>query len=186
MPARTQTSLVVFAALAGLVGCAPTSGTITGVSGPQIGPVVPDIQYLSAEGKKGDFDRIRYGLALVVFSPPEGARCCSLDPKVVNLSDQVWNLPVTVAQVSLPNGKRPHGEGCLEGCNHRNERVVTLCDANSVAWNAYGRPTPGSVILIGPGNKVLMTGTLDHPGDILSEARRLGLDEQERTRGDRL
>jgi len=164
----------------------PDSGTITGVSGPQIGPVAPDIYYLSAEGKKGDFNRIRYGLALVAFSPPDDARCCSLDPKVVNLSDELWNLPVTVAQVSLPNGKCPHGQGCLEAGSVCNKRLVTFCDANSVAWNAYGRPTPGSVILIGPGNKVLMTGSLDHPRNVLSEARRLGQEELDRARGDRL
>ena len=186
MRTQAQTSLVVVAALVGLVGCGPTSGTIIGVSDPRIGPVAPDIQYLSADGEKGDFDMIRYGLALVAFSPPEGDRCCSPDPKVVDLSDKVWNLPVTVAQVSLPNGKCHHGQGCSEAGKLRNQRVVTLYDANSVAWNAYGRPAPGSVILIGPGNKVLMTGSLDHPRDVLSEARRLGLDEQERTRGDRL
>jgi hypothetical protein len=186
MPARTLTSLVVVVALAGLVGCMPDSGTIIGVSGPQIGPVVPDIQYRSAEGTKGNFNSIRHSLALVVFSPPEGARYCSLDPKVVNLSDHLWNLPVTVAQISLPNGKCPHGQGCLEAGNLRNRGLVTLYDANCVAWNAYGQPTPGSVIMIGPGNKVLMTGSLDHPRDILSEARRLGQEEQERARGDRL
>lgn len=180
MQARMIASLIAVASLVGLAGCAPTSGVITGTSGPQVGSLAPDVQYVSAEGKHGDFNKARYPVAVIAFSAPEGANCCWLDPKVVNVAGQLWDLPVTVAQFSLPKGKCPHGQGCMEACNLRKGGLMSLCDAQRLAWNAYGQPAPGSLILIGPDNKILVTGSLDNPKAVLDEARNLGQAEKKR------
>ena len=175
--------LFVVAVLSALAGCAPTAGTITGVSGQMVGAVAPDVQFTSPQGKTGEFSSVRYGLAVLAFSSNHGEKCCQLDPRVRDLSEKLWSLPVTVAQVSLPDQKCPHGPKCAAAFTDK--RIITLWDVDRIAWKAYGQPAPGSVILLGPGNMVILTGSLDDPADILNEARALALDEQERTRGQR-
>ena len=176
--------LVLLAVLAGLAGCTPTSGVITDVSGTtdlQVGATVPDVEYESREGNHASFDAVRQPVTIVAFVAPEGERCCWLNPQIVNFADQFSSLPVTVAQFSLPTSRCPHGPGCVEVCNLREGRVISLCDADRLAWRAYGQPAPGSLILIGKDDKVLMTGSLSNPQPILTEAERLGQIERELT-----
>ena len=182
MYARMITSLVAMVGMVALVGCIPTSGMVTGVSGPELGSMAPDVQYVSSKGEQGDFNKARLSIAVIVFSAPEAANCCWVDPKVVNVADQLWGLPVTVAQFSLPKGKCAHGQGCVEVCNLHKNRLISLCDAKRIAWNAYARPVPGSLILIGPDNKILMNGSLSNPNVVVDEAKRLGKVEKEKNR----
>jgi hypothetical protein len=177
---------ILLIALLGLAGCVPTSGVVTetsGTTGAQIGSLVPDVEYKSLEGKQASFNKARQPVAVVAFVAPQGAACCSLDPRVVNLADQFWDLPVTVAQFSLPTSKCPHGPGCTEACNLRQGRVMSLCDAQRLAWNAYGKPAPGTLLLVGPDNKIMAKGSLRDPGAVVDEAMRLGQIEKERLRG---
>lgn len=175
---------MAMATLLGLVGCEPTSGVITGTSGPTVGSSAPDVQYISVEGTQGDFNKARYPVAIIAFAAPEAASCCWIDPKLVNIADQLLDLPVTVAQFSLPKGKCLHGRGCIEACNLRNGGLMSLCDAQWLAWDAYGRPAPGSLILIGPDNRILLTGSLKVPNAIIAEAKRLGQADKNRLEED--
>jgi len=183
MTGRILTVLIVLIALA---GCMPTSGVITkasGTSGLQIGSVVPDVEYESMAGKQTSFNKARQAVAVIAFVTPQGAACCSLDPKVVNIADQLWEVPVTVAEFSLPTSECPHGPGCVEACNLRKGRVMSLCDAGRLAWNAYGKPAPGTLILVGPDNKVVAKASLSDPGALVDEARRLGQIQKKEQRG---
>lgn len=183
MTGRILTLLIGLVALA---GCAPTSGVITKVSGTtglQVGSIAPDVQYESLEGKEASFNRTRQPVAIVAFVAPQGAACCWLDPGVINIADQLWELPVTVAQFSLPTKECPHGPGCVEVCNLRKGRVMSLCDAQRLAWNAYGKPAPDTLILVGTDNKVLAKGSLDDPKTVVDEAMRLGQIERDRRPG---
>lgn len=178
--------LTLLAALTGFAGCAPTAGIITktsGTTGLQLGSIAPDVQYESMDGKQASFKKVRQPVAIVGFVAPQGAACCWLDPKVVNIADQFWDLPVTVAQFSLPTEKCPHGPGCVEACNLRKGGVMSLCDAERLAWNAYGKPAPGELILIGADNKIVMKGSLNDPKSVVDEARRLGQIEKGRRGG---
>lgn len=174
--------LALLIALIGLAGCAPTSGVITGTSVPAwyAGTMAPDVEYKSLEGKQASFNKVRQPVAIVAFVAPPGTACCSLEPKLVNLANQLWDLPVTVAQFSLPTDKCPHGPGCVEVCNLRQGRVMSLCDAQKLAWRAYGQPAPGTVILIGPDNKMVTKGSLSDPQAVVTEAKRLGQIEKDR------
>jgi hypothetical protein len=167
--------LILSIALIGVAGCAPTSGVITGTSTPAwyAGTIAPDVEYKSLEGKQASFNKVRQPIAVVAFVAPEGANCCWLEPGVVNLANQFWELPVTVAEFSEPTDKCPHGPGCVEACNLRQGRVMSLCDAQRLAWKAYGKPAPGTLILLGPDNKMLAKGSLSDPKPIVDEARRL-------------
>ena len=103
-----------------------------------------------------------------------------MEPKLVNLADQLWDLPVTVAQFSLPAGRCPHGAGCVEVCNLRQGRVMSLCDAQKLAWKAYGKPAPGTLILIGSDDKFVAKAPLSNPRAVVEEAKRLGQIEKDR------
>ncbi len=181
----TGRMVALLTALLGLAGCASPSGVVTGTSTPAwyAGTVAPDVEYRSLQGKQTSFNKIRQPVAVVAFVAPPGATCCWLDPTVLNLADQLWDLPVTVAQFSEPTSQCPHGAGCTEVCNLRQGRVMSLCDAQQLAWRAYGKPAPGTLILIGPDNKILSKGTLNEPQALVAEARRIGQIEKERLRG---
>jgi hypothetical protein len=172
--------LIVLAALIGVAGCTPTSGVITGTSTPAwyAGTVAPDVDYRSLDGKQASFNKVRQPVAIVAFVAPPGAACCWLEPTVVNMAGQFWDLPVTVAQFSEPTSKCPHGAGCVEACNLHKGAVMSLCDAQKVAWKAYGQPAPGTLILIGPDNKIVAKGALSNPKPILEAAKRLGEEEK--------
>jgi hypothetical protein len=178
--------IALLTAVIGLAGCVPTSGVVTqtsGATGAQIGATVPDVEYQSKEGKQASFNKVRQPVAVIAFVAPQGANCCSLDPGVVNIADQLWDLPVTVAQFSLPTSKCPHGPGCVEACNLRKGRVMSLCDAQRLAWDAYGKPAPGTLILIGPDNKIVAKASLHDPKAVVVAAQELGRVESEKERG---
>jgi hypothetical protein len=177
--------LMLLVALAGLAGCAAPSGVVTGTSTPAwyAGTVAPDVEYQSKEGKRSSFNRVRQPVALVAFVTPPGAACCWVEPGLVNMADQLSDLPVTVAEFSEPTSKCPHGAGCTEVCNLRQGRLMSFCDVQKLAWKAYGKPAPGTLILIGPDNKILGKGSLSDPQAVVSEAKRLGQIEKERLPG---
>ena len=180
MHARTITLLGAAVCAALLAGCAERSGVATEASPPQVwaaGPEVPDIQYTARDGQTRDFNKVRYPVTLVAFSAPQGSNCCWLDPRVAKIWDDLRNLPVTMAQFSLPTSRCPHGPGCVEGCNLHKGRLMTICDSHRVAWKAFGRPDPGSLILIERGGRIVKIGTLDHPKSIVAEALKLGRQE---------
>jgi len=178
--------LTLLTALIGLAGCASTSGVVTGTSdrvGAQVGSVAPDVEYESIEGKQASFNKVRQPVAIVAFVAPQGANCCWLEPRLVNIAGHFWDLPVTVAEFSLPTSKCPHGPGCVEVCNMHNGRVMSLCDAQKLAWKAYGEPAPGTLLLVGPDNKIVAKGSLSDPQAVVDQAKRLGLIEKDRLRG---
>lgn len=193
MHARSLILLVPAALTAALiVGCASTSGVVTDAHARQVwaagpeGAEAPTVKYTGTDGRQYDFHQVRHPVTLVVFSAPAGSNCCWLDPRVVSMWDRLRNLPVTVAQFSMPTEKCPHGPGCVEGCNIGKGGLVTFCDPQRIAWKAYGRPELGDVILLGSGNKILMKGSLNDSAAIMAEAERLGKDEAGRGTGNRI
>jgi peroxiredoxin len=168
-----------------VAGCAPRSGVVTG-AGPAVGSAAPDVQYISQDGQASSLHAVRSPVTVVAFVQAEGSACCWLEPRVVELSDRLDDLPVTVAQFALPEGDCPHGQACVETCNLRDGELIALCDAQRLAWNAYGRPKPSTLILIGPDKQVMLTGSLDEPAPIMAAARELGEQQkQSRPIGDR-
>ena len=174
--------LVLLTALLALAGCESPSGAITGTSAPaqNEGTVVPDVEYRSMQGGLASFNEARQPVTLVAFVAPPGSTCCWLDPDVFNLADQFVDLPVTVAQFSEPTSQCPHAATCTEGCHVHDGSVMSLCDAQQLAWRAYGRPTPGTLFLLGPDNRILMKGSVSNPWAIVNEAKRLAQLEKDR------
>lgn len=180
--------LIVLTGLVSVAGCTSTAreGVITGTALPGwygAGTIAPDVKYRSMEGEEASFTKARQPIAIVAFVAPKGSECCWLEPGVVNIADQLWDLPVTVAQFSQPTSECPHGPGCVEVCNLRTGRVMSLCDAQKLAWRAFGKPASGTLILIGADNTMLLRGSLGDPGAVIDEAKRLGQIENDRRRG---
>lgn len=180
--AETMIVRIFLLAAAGVsfVGCAPMSGVVTGAADTEAGSVAPDVQFVSVDGEQASFNQVRHPVSIVAFSAPEGAGCCWLDPNVVQMADEVWDLPVTVAQFSIPKGECPHGQNCVEACNLNKGGLMSLCDAKRIAWEAYGRPAPGALLLLDTDSKVLMTASIGDSDALVHRAKKLGQAEQER------
>lgn len=119
----------------------------------------------------------------MAFAAIEGSAGQQLDPTVVALADQLADLPVTVAQISLP----PEGSAAGGEAAHTPSKsgMMYLYDAHRIAWEAFGRPNPGELILIGRNGDVLATGSLRDPQSVLDETRRLGqIDKDQRDRSE--
>lgn len=162
-----------------VAGCAPLAGVVTGASGSRVGTRTPDVLFVSAEGWPGSFNWARYPIAVVAFTSAEGS-AYRVDPDMATLCDRLWDLPVTVAQFSLPAESRPVGPDYAQLRGVGKSGMIFLLDASRIAWNAYGRPAPGELLLIGDDGTILMTGSLKSPELVLQAARRLGEVERQR------
>ena len=156
-------------------GCnpAPRAG-IVGWEGIVPGSLVKDIPFTAMDGTKTTFHKVRGPIAILAFTKTPPDKCCWVSPQLVNLTNQFQGLPVSVAQISLPTGKCPHGPGCTEMCRLGETQLFSFCDTDRIAWKAYGEPTPGTVILIDQKDKVIATGSLDNLKPVTDKAHEMG------------
>jgi len=152
-------TIVLPIAVVMLSGCAGVSGVVTAACGSRADLMVPDIRYVSAEGIPYSFNWGRQPLALVAFTSGAG-----LDSQLAGLSDEFAELPVTVAEISLSP----------EGAAERKSGMVYLRDPQHIAWEAFGRPAPGELLLIDENGRIIAKGTLADSHAVVAEARRLG------------
>jgi hypothetical protein len=157
-----------------LAGCTPNYGVVSATSGLEVGNQAPDIQYTTIKGKKVDFNKVRYSTAVLAFIEVPGSNCCWLSPDVVKIANEVFDLPVTVVQVTLPTSPCPHGEGCVEVCKIRNRGLISMCDSSRIAWKAFGQPKGNTVILIDKSGKVIQTAPLASSGALVAKAAEMG------------
>jgi len=150
------------------------SGVVEGAAAPAIQGDAPDITFETAGGGEASFQRVRRPVALLAFTESPGAQCCWIEPRLLRNADALSDVPVTVAQVSLPTSHCEHGSGCSEACRLQDYRLLTLCDADRKAWNAYGRPAPGTVLLIDAENRIVADGRLTRMDPLVDKARELG------------
>jgi len=167
-----------------LTGCAttepkPTSGVVGFGKDYQIGSVAPDIPFVSVQGKRTSFRKVSQPIAILAFTSSTGEACCRLVPDLVTLASRFKNYPITVAQISLPTSECSHGPGCTEVCNIDDAHLVSLCDADRIAWIAYGRPKPDTVFLINNNNKIIAIESISNLESIAKEAERLAYELEE-------
>ncbi len=166
IPMSVQTFAIVMSTVVGaavlLSGCvaeeSPLAGIITEPTRLAIGRPAPDFPITTADGKETTFGGLRKPIAIVAFVSPRGAQCCWLDPDLVSLAGELRHRKITVAQISEPTGKCPHGAGCVAACNMEDPHLVSLCDADRIAWNAYRRPEPDTVVLVDERGDVVAVG----------------------------
>jgi len=172
--------LVPLLALAGtlaLGGCATEPSSVAGIiaESEQLSPgqPAPDFPVVTTDGKEARFGEIRKPTTIVAFVSPTGDRCCQLDPKLVSLARELENRRVGVVQISEPNATCPHGLGCAAACNLKDPYLISLCDAEHRAWEAYREPEPNTAVLINYRGEVVQVASLAKLGMVARKAREL-------------
>ena len=174
---KTKVSILMFAGTTiFLIGCAtkaPTSGVVGWDRQFTEGALAPDIPFTSLNGEQTTFKRISQPIAVLAFTRPTGETCCWLRPGLVNLANDFKNLPITVAQISVPTSKCLHGPSCVESCNLNDAHLVSLCDAKRTAWKAYGEPTTDTVFLVDEYGKIADIENLENLNEIGAKAQKM-------------
>lgn len=135
-----------------------------------IGEIVPDFNFISADGKLKSFREIKKPISIMVFISSSGDVCCRLIPELVELASRFRGESISVAQVSLPTSKCPHGPGCTEYCKIKDINLIALCDESRVAWRLYNQPKANTVILVDENDRIAASENLDKLDAIAREA----------------
>ncbi len=165
---------IIAAAMLGLMGCAtepaPVGGVVELGSDFPVGQYAPDIPFTSVDGEETTFDQIRQPIAVVAITSVSSETCCPPSPALVGLASRFEDLPITVAQMHLPTGERAHRPE-----QYSKEGIVTLYDAQRIAWRGFGRPKPGTVLLIDDDGKIVgISRELDNLKHLAAKAQWLG------------
>ena len=186
-----RTGVIFLAAcVVGLAGCqtAAPGGPVVATSaepgwqgGPEVGLKAPLIRFTGADGKANVLRPDTEWITIVGFVSSKGKECCQLSPVLTEAASRYWSKPVRVVQVSLPTGQCPHGAGCVETCHVRPLHLMALCDSGRIAYNAFGHPKDGTVLLIGGDGKVAGVTTVAGIDKIYTEADRLAAEAQQRS-----
>jgi hypothetical protein len=157
-------------------GCKPSprTGSVGWGGGTPAGSLAKDIPFTAADGSQTTFHKVRAPIAVVAFVQMPPDQCCWISPKLLNLANQFRDLPVSVAEISQPMGKCPHGPGCMAMCRLGKTQLFAFCDADRIAWKAYGEPKSGTVILIDQRDTVIVTGSLDDLKPVADKAYQMG------------
>jgi hypothetical protein len=171
--------IVVVAVVAGVVlsGCADKQSAVAGIVAEpiqlSIGRPIRNFPVVTADDQQTSFGELREPIAIVAFVSSNGSQCCLLNPKLVSLAENLRHRSITVAQISEPTEKCPHGSGCVATCNLKDPHLVSLCDADRIAWNAYRKPKPNTVVLIDTRGNVVAASSLFNLEMVSDKARRL-------------
>jgi peroxiredoxin len=175
--------VVPFLALVGtlaLSGCTTEPSAVAGVitESEQLSPgqAAPDFPVVTTDGKETHFGDIRKPTTIVAFVSPTGDQCCGLDSRLVSLAQELENRRVGVVQISEPTAKCPHGPGCAAACDIEDPHLISLCDAERRAWEAYREPQPNTAILINDRGEVVQVASLAQLEAVARKARKLASD----------
>lgn len=165
--------------IAALMGCttepAPMGGVIKLNSDFPVGQYAPDIPFTSTDGKETTFNQMRQPIAIVAFTTVSSEACCPSSPTLVDLANRLEDLPITVAQIHLPTSEYPYRQELMEHYNLSNEGIVTLYDAQRLAWRSFGKPNPNTVLLIDDNGRIVgISKDFDNLKHLRYRARRLG------------
>jgi hypothetical protein len=179
MNSKGMIIVVLAIAASGLIlsGCTTERTSVAGViTEPEtLGPGqhVRNFAVVTSDGQSTSFNELREPIAIVAFVHAAGEKCCWLNPDLVSLAGEFRDRPVTVAQISEPTEKCPHGPGCIATCKLADPDLVALCDAEHLAWQAYREPEPGTVMLIDRGSEIVQIANLTDLDEVSAKARAL-------------
>lgn len=144
------TEWVLFALMGGCLGCStqPISGVVEEPPALAVGSLAYDIPFTASDGKRTTLHAVREPVTILVFVDAPGDACCEVRPEVADLAVEFRRLPVTVVQVSMPADTCAHKLGQRQMCHLKRSDPLVLCDPNRVAWEGFGRPSSGTLVLI--------------------------------------
>ncbi len=172
VPGSAWVSGRMVAVRAGRCELAPMGGVVELSSDFPVGQYAPDIPFTSTDGEETTFDQIRQPIAVVAFTSVSSETCCPPSPALVSLASHFGDLPITVVQVHVPTSEHPNS---LEHYSLDKEGIVTLYDAQRIAWRGFGSPKPGTVLLIDDNGKIVaINRELDNLKPLVAKAQWLG------------
>ena len=170
-------ALITGAMLIALAGCSSRpkvaiAGVVTS-NIRTIGEIAPDFNFTSADGKLTSFREVKKPISIMAFTSSSSDVCCRLIPELVGLASRFRGESISVAQISVPTSKCPHGPGCAENCNIKDINMISLCDESRVAWMRYNQPKANTVILVDENDRIVAVENLDNLDAIARKAARM-------------
>ncbi len=183
--------------LMALAGCEPVhSGVIVGAKPPPLlhfREFSPRVFVETAEGKQIRLDKLGGPFYVVGFVAPPGEEAEYLSPVLIRLSNELWLDSIEVIQItlptpacSLPSADRPT-DSATDGLAATKNNFARFYDPEKIAWHAFWRPAPGTLLLVDRRNLIPMIdkrSTLDNPQPILRRAYDLQRDWEQTLRED--
>lgn len=183
IPSRLMlTGWVLFALVGGCAGCGsqPISGVVEEQPVLTIGSFAYDIPFTASDGKRTTLNAVRQPVTILAFVDTPGDMSCAITPEVADLAAEFMRLPVTVVQVSIPISPCPHSPGQRQMCHLKKSNPAVLCDPDRIAWEGFGRPSSGTLVLIDKWGVIAAVSDLRTPRAISRKAERLALEEMNR------
>ncbi len=171
--------------LIGITGCGgpPLYGVIERQTPLAVGTFAPDIPFVSSEGKRVTLDDVRRPITILAFVETFGDSCGLVKPELASLSAEYKRLPVSVVQVSLPTGPCSHPTIDGHGRGPKKSDPVILCDRDRVAWNSYGQPPSGTVIVVNRRGIMAEVSDMNHLRVVARKVDQLAMEVGSRRRG---
>lgn len=130
---------------------------------------VSDFPVSTRDGQVRSFHRLREPVAVIGFVG-ERKDCCYVSPELGDLAEQVRDLPVTVAQVTIPTKKCRYGPEKVE-CGSRYPNVLKLYDPELIAWSTVNTAEAEMVYLIDEDDRIVDRVPMDRAELILGEIK---------------
>lgn len=135
-----------------------------------IGAHLPDMPFVTADGKQTMFRKVSQPISVVSFVFATGQTCCQISPELAVMAEKFQDELITVAQISIPTSQCPYGPGCVEVCSLFDRHLILLCDKDKMAWRIYKQPNPNTVFLIDQDNTVVAIESIANLEKIESKA----------------
>jgi hypothetical protein len=179
---RMLTGWMLLALIGGCLGCGsqPISGVVEELPILTIGSFAYDIPFTASDGKRTTLNAVRQPVTILAFVDTPGDTHCAIKPEVADLAARFMRLPVTVVQVSVPTGPCTLSSGQGQMCDLKKSDPAVLCDAGRIAWEGFGRPSSGTLVLIDKWGAIAAVSDLGTPRAISWKAEQLALEEMNR------
>ena len=168
-------------------GCGAPGGVWRGTvlnapaAGRRWGSVVPRIPLRAADGEATTLEAVVGPLCIVGFVDAAEPDAWTPRAGLAGLARRMALDHVSVVQIAVPpDGDLPAGAVGVEDEPPGN--LLLLADPGRVAWEAFGRPEPGTLMVVDDDRMIRRTGRLEDPLLVVIKARSLARElEREQT-----
>jgi len=136
------------------------------------GSVVPRIPLRGADGEATTLEAVGGPLCIVGFVDAAESDAWTPRAGLAGLARRMALDDVPVVQIVVPPGGEPP-DGAVSVEDEPPGNMVLLADPGRVAWEAFGRPEPGTLMVLDDDRMIRRTGRLAEPLLVIIKARSL-------------
>ena len=138
----------------------------------------PSVQVRLADGTQSTLGEVGHPFYILTFVETPAGGPGAVDPRLRRIAERLYVDDVAVVQLCLPTGEAGQWAAAAETATRpvRPHNLVRVYDPKRLAWGAFGRPPPGTLLLIdrqGVWSLVYRRRTLDDPVDVILAAEAL-------------